>query len=387
MINVRRARSLAGAVLVVGLMGGCGQLTTQVNNLACDPTLEATGDAFEAAMTSMVTVSQGMRSSLAVACAGIATDLGMTPPDVSNSATLTDAAMQQACNMAAAAIKAAGMSTPIIEGGTCQVDAQAQFTCEQQCDVTHMCTTPTVVARCSPADLSGTCSGSCEAMAVCEGSATVAANCKGTCAATCTGTCTGGACVGTCDGTESSGPCATMCTGTCAGTCSGTCSGDCTLAANDSLNCGAEATCRGGCSVAYTAPVCEAALNPPSCQIDATCESACEGQGSLQATCTAPSVVLVTAGSPANAMLKTTLTKNLPAILQIIDQGKLVAQAAVNISTAAQTLSKTLAGATACEVVFGVEFATQVQASVAASTTIGLSVMASASVSASVVGG
>jgi hypothetical protein len=382
MSNVRRARRLAGAALVVAATSGC----TQAGGLTCDPTLVATGDAFEGAMTELVTVSGTMRASLAVACAAIATDLGMSPPIVGNGTMVSDATMQQVCTMATAAIKAAWVSPPLIEGGQCQVDATAQFNCESTCDVTGQCTAPSIVARCSPADLSGTCTGDCEAMATCEGSATVAAQCQGTCAASCTGTCGGGNCTGTCSGTSITGmPCAGTCDGECTGTCTGTCSGDCTLASGASINCGANATCKGGCSVAYTAPVCEGALTPPTCNLNANCEAACASQASLQATCTPPSVVFLSSGTP--TALDTTLGKNLPAILNVIAQGKLVATAAANVSSAAQSVSTEITNSAACTVMFGVELATQVQTSVAASTTITVSIQASASVSAAAVGG
>ncbi len=381
MIDVRRARVLSVSALAMALTSGC----SQASNLVCDPTLEATGQAVQGAMTSMITASSGMRAAMAVACAGIVTDLGGTPPAVGDGTMVTDAVMQQACTMAQAAITKAGTTVLVPEGGSCQVDAQAQFNCESQCDVTHMCTTPTVVARCTPAELSGTCSGDCEAMAVCEGSATVMANCQGSCAATCTGTCTGGDCAGTCAGAASTGPCSQTCVGQCAGTCTGTCDGDCTIASGAMVTCGAEATCRGGCSVAYTQPFCEATLNPPKCTLNANCEAACEGQGSFSATCTPPGILVVS--STGSTMLQATLQKNLPAILNVIAQGKLVAQAAVNVAGAAQNLATQLEDSAACAVIFGAEFATQVQAAVAASTTITVSVQASVSVSGAVVGG
>jgi hypothetical protein len=384
MNNVRRARRVAGAALVVALTSGCSQALSTVNNAACDDTLAATGEQFEAAMTSLVTVSGTLRASLAVACAGIASDLGMTPPAVGDGTMATDAQMQQACDMATTAIKAAWMSPPLIEGGQCTVDAMAQFNCESACDVSHMCTTPSLVARCKPADLSGMCSGECEAKATCEGSASVEANCQGTCAATCSGTCTGGACVGTCGGTAgNTGPCTGTCVGECSGTCTGTCNGDCTLDSTAMLNCGATATCKGGCMGTYTAPVCEGTLTPPSCTINTNCEAACEGQGSFRSTCTPPTVV-VPGGSVA---LQATLKKNLPAIVAVDTQVALMGQAAANVSTAAQQVAMQISASAACVVVFGAEFATQVTATVAASTTISVSVTASATVSTAALSG
>jgi hypothetical protein len=376
MSNVRRAGRLAGVALVVALTSGCSQAP---GGFACDATLVASATALDGAMTALITLSGQMRASLAVACAAIASDLGQNPPAVGDGTMVSDATMQQVCTMATNAIKAAGKSTILIEGGKCQVDAQDQFDCEAQCDVNHKCQPPTVVTRCSPAELSVVCGGTCQAMATCEGSATVAAQCQGTCMATCNGTCSG-ACNGTCDGTMSTGTCAGTCQGECAGSCKGTCTGDCTLDANASINCGAQARCRGGCSGAYTQPVCESTLNPPSCTVDANCEAACQGQGSLKATCAAPSVVLVTAGSTA---LGTTLTKNLPTILQVDAQAVLVAKTAAAVATAAQKVSTALSNSAACALT-AVDFAAQVAASLQASQTISVSVQASASVTAAV---
>ena len=122
MRNVRRAGPLAGAALVVALTSGCSQAP---GGLACDATLEASAEALQGAMTDLVTVSGQMRASLAVACAAIATDLGQTPPDVGDGTMVSDATMQSVCTMATNAIKAAGMSTILIEGGQCQVGVLA----------------------------------------------------------------------------------------------------------------------------------------------------------------------------------------------------------------------------------------------------------------------
>lgn len=383
MSKVRQGRRLAGAALAVALTSGCVQTSTP-GGLTCDAGLVAQADALQGAMAALIKTSGEMRGSLAVACAAIVKDLGGSPPAVGDGTMVTDAEMQQACTMATTAIKAAGMSTVLIQGGTCEVDAQAQFNCEAQCDVNHQCMPPTVVARCSPADLSGVCSGECEAMATCEVSAAApVVQCQGTCAATCTGTCSG-ACAGTCDGANSTGTCTGTCVGQCAGSCTGTCTGDCTLDANAMVMCGAQATCRGGCSVTYTQPVCEGALKPPSCTLDANCEAACQGQGSLEATCTAPTVVLVTAGSPA---LKTTLEANLPAILQVVAQSKIIAQTATAVAGAAQNVSTEISDSTACALTVGVTFLPQIMSTVNASTTLSVSVTASVNVSAAAVGG
>src|SRR6476646_5309503 len=114
----------------------------------------------------------------------------MTPPTVGDGKGISDDTLKQACDMASAVIKAkitaTGHVVPVIEGGHCQVAAQAQFDCESKCDVNGMCTKPTIEARCDPGELSGECDGSCMASAYCEGSASAAASCQGSCDATCT---------------------------------------------------------------------------------------------------------------------------------------------------------------------------------------------------------
>jgi hypothetical protein len=321
-----------------------------------------------------------MRAKLAVACAGIAKDLGETPPDVGDGRSVSDDTMKQACDLASTAIKAkiaaSGNVVPIVEGGHCEVDAQAQFDCEAQCDVDGKCMPPSIEARCDPGDLSGECDGTCMASAYCEGSATVAANCQGSCDATCTGTC-GGNCVGTCDGTNSTGSCAGQCVGRCDQSCKGTCTGNCKLDASAMVTCGAMASCRGGCTVAYKAPKCEGELKPPSCNIDAECEAGCSGQGTLTATCTPPKVTIL---AGADAALAATLEANLPAIVDVAAQGALVAKAAADVATAATSVVTEVADSAGCAVIYGVDFATKLKGSVDASLTITVSVQATAGV-------
>jgi hypothetical protein len=306
----------------------------------------------------------------------------MMPPDVGDGSMVSDATLTQVCNLAAMGITkatASGKLVPIIQGGHCQVDAQAQFQCESSCMASGMCEAD-ITVRCDKANLSGQCSGECTGGATCEGSVMAMATCQGTCEATCTGTCSGN-CVGKC-GTNpnNTGPCATTCTGTCDASCKGSCSGDCKLDANAMVMCGASVSCRGGCSVQYTAPTCEGQLNPPSCNIDAECEAACNGQGTFQATCSPPQVLVTST----DMNLQNTIEKNYPVVLQVAAQVALVGDAVANISSTVNSVISEVNGSVGCEVVVGVDFATKLQASVAAAATFSVSVMASATVITSV---
>lgn len=372
-------RWLVAPALITGTgvlgAGGCGLLES-VEEKVCAPDLAAKADALQGAVEALSTVSGQMKAKLAVACAGIAKDLGEMPAAVGDGTDVSDDTLTQVCDLASTAIKAkiaaSGNVVPIIQGGHCEVDAKAQFDCEAKCDVDGKCTAPTIEARCSPGDLSGVCDGTCMASATCEGSATVAAACQGSCDASCTGTCDGN-CVGTCDGNPSTGSCPGKCAGRCDKSCTGTCNGNCKLDADAMVMCGAMATCRGGCSVAYKEPTCEGTLTPPSCDIDAECEAGCSGQGTLTATCTPPTVSVLVSG---DAALAKTLEANFPAIIQVAAQGALVAKAAADVSTAAQNVIGELSGSPGCAVIYGASFVTKLKGSIDASVSITVSVKA-----------
>ena len=136
--------------------------------------------------------------------------------------------------------------------------------------------------------------------------------------------------------------------------------------------------------MAYTAPTCEGELTPPTCNLDADCEAGCKGQGSLQATCTPPKIQVLTSG---DAALIATLQTNLPAILNVAVQGKLVAQAATDVASAADHVGTAVADSAACAVKYGATFVTQLGGAVAASTTISVSISVSVSVNTAALGG
>jgi hypothetical protein len=389
-MSTRKGRRwITGPALVVGavvaLASGC-TITPGSGDQLCDAGLKAKAEALQGAVDDLVTVSADLKAQLAVACANMAKDLGATPPEVGDGTSVSDDDLKTACDVASMAItakiKSTGTITPVVEGGQCQIAAQAQFDCEAKCDVSGKCTPGTIEARCDPGDISGECDGECMASATCEGSATVAASCQGTCDATCEGKCAG-VCNGTCDGNASTGACAGTCKGECTASCTGSCTGNCKLDADAHIMCGAMATCRGGCSVMYKAPTCEGQLKPPSCDIDADCEAGCRGQASLEATCTPPTVDILIS---MDDTLKTTLEKNLPAVFRVATQGKLIAQAAQDVASAAQNVGTAVVDSAGCALLFGVDFATKLQASVDASVSLSVTVMASVSVTTSLGG-
>jgi hypothetical protein len=388
--RTRGLRALSGPVLL-GILSAstftaCGDGSE--NALECESKISAKADAFSTSVDALVTASADMKASLYVACARIASDLG---EDADPAATnVTDEQLTDTCDLAVTAIAAAKAS---VSGGIeliyvpprCEVAASAQLSCEASCDVDAMCQPGSIEARCTAAELSGKCEGTCTGEVRCEGSASVAAECEGRCDAECTGTCEG-TCKGECDGTcsamgtsgECEGTCDGTCTGSCSATCTGTCKGTCTLEANAMVECEAQATCKGGCSVEYEAPKCEAELMEPSCKMNAECEAGCKGQAQFKATCTEPEVSVVAMG---NAELTATLEANLPAIFEVKARAELVANAAVDVASSAVKVAGEVAGSVQCVASYGADFAAKMQASAEASVSVSVSVSASASVS------
>jgi modification target Cys-rich repeat protein len=384
------------------------------------PTIDASTQAFVQASEDLMTIAGTMEGGVLQACIHIATDLGVT--DTWSVQLGTDAQLTEACNRASTKISAVlalqsqsqATCALAVSGGGCAVDPNVEAKCDATCSGDASCAPPDVTVACDPAQLSGQCSGTCNASATCEGSASVAAQCQGSCEADCAGTCTpgqapkihcegmcSGTCYGTCGGMVTgatgmagctdicSGQCDSMCTygagmpAHCDGTCNGTCSGNCTLAANASINCGANVSCKGGCSLMYTEPKCEGEIMPPSCMANASCQGSCQGDAEATAMCTPPAVTLecsANATSDAQALI-TTLQSNLPPILAAVQtQGPLALKAAGHVTATGSAVVQnvtTLGGkALACA-------EAAVTASATASLSISVSVMASAAVSGS----
>ncbi len=338
---------------------GCNEFPGTVGSLS----IGGSAQAFVTAGADLVNIAATMEGSVLTACANIAKDLSVTDtwsamgPDAGGS---LDAEVQEACSKASGAISAilngdAGASAQCglsITGGQCTASADVEAQCEAKCSGMASCTPPDVTVSCNPGQLSGSCSGTCNATATCEGSATVAAQCQGSCSADCTGTCTPGTapsvtckgtCMGNCNGTctamggtgmPSTGKCMGTCDGKCdaactydpgtpahcEGSCQGSCSGSCKLDANAMVSCGANVNCKGGCSVAYTAPKCEGEIKPAKCSSDVNCQGSCQGHANLTAMCTPPTVELECSASADASVtaLVTTVQTNFPALLAAI---------------------------------------------------------------------
>jgi hypothetical protein len=139
-------------------------------------------------------------------------------------------------------------------------------------------------------------------------------------------------------------------------------------------------TCKGECTVEFMAPQCEAKLEPPSCECSAAadCQASCDGQASLKAECTPPSIEIVAEGS-IDAEFVATLEANLPAVFEVFAQSEVVANAMVQVVSDAGGIIGELDAQ--CAASFGGKLTAKVEAAVSASASVNVSVMASADVS------
>ncbi len=289
-INCVSGSCLGAAAMVAIFSGGCSA-ASNAEELAsgCDEFNQGTssvdalsidGDtkAFVSASASLVSIATTSETNVLGACTAIDRDLGVTDTwsAMAPSSGAPDAELKEACSQASSKITAiltanAGAHCALyVTGAHCVVDETKQVMCEQSCTNAENCTPGNITTLCSPAELTGECSGSCDANAYCEGTATASAQCTGSCAGECTGMCDSSPCQGT----------------HCAGVCAGKCDADCKVSASAQVNCGANVTCRGGCSVAYTAPECETTVTPPSCNVSQTCQSSCKASVEVTSTCT-----------------------------------------------------------------------------------------------------
>jgi hypothetical protein len=272
-------------------------LKTPAANVEFGATMQAVGD-FSA-------TAQGMVTDLGVACKGMALDMGVAEtavdPKVATDPNQFTVLWCQQAAMQLGTLK--GQITLNVQPAKCDVNVQAKFDCQGQCDASAMCTlTPAqITAACEAGKIAGKCTGVCKGD--CEGSANLAVSCNGSCE---------GTCEGMCNGTNTSG----SCMGTCAGKCRGTCT------AMGGVNAKCEGTCTVGCDVEFQAPKCRGTFTPPmaSCMAKANCQASCDASASAKAECTPPSVsVTATSNIPDKIAA---LEKWMPQILLNI-QGRL----------------------------------------------------------------
>jgi hypothetical protein len=111
--------------------------------------------------------------------------------------------------------------------------------------------------------------------------------------------------------------------------------------------------------------------------MDADCQAGCEGQANLEAECTPPTVTIE---GDVDATFVATLQANFPAILQIAAEGKLAAEAAVDIAASAVKIAGNATASCAAAVA---AVAAQLEAAANASASVSASVSVSADVSGS----
>lgn len=359
----------SGLLMTLWVVGGTGCLESDTPGV-CSADITASVHSLEDATAALIVSANDLKFEVATACAAIATDLGQTGvPAIT--AEVTDEEARTACQLAIDGINAeleAGVTIDVlVQGGYCEVNAEAQFSCEAECTVEGECDPGSIETRCDPGYLSVECDGECTAGAYCQGSVDVEANCVGSCE---------GACNGTCDASPIEGA-------ECVGTCDGTCTGECHLDADVNVECGAEVRCRGGCTVEGQAPRCETEIEPPECDIEADCQAGCDGQASFEAECYPPEVLIIASGGVDPEAFIATLEANLPSIYNafevygplIVDQAEAVANAAADTLAAANDT-----------VLCGVLVAGDVGVNMAAAANASVSVSVSVSVSAEVGG-
>src|SRR5260370_11627452 len=142
-------------------------------------------------------------------------------------------------------------------------------------------------------------------------------------------------------------------------------------------------TCKGGGNGQSTQPTCETELIPPGCTGDPNCQSSCSAEASAKMICTPLTVTLIANVETTGdfAKLKTTIEKNLPAILLTArTKGQLAARALEKVAATGKAVvnaSASLGGkAIACA-------GTAAEASLKASASMRGSVSASATLSPS----
>lgn len=362
-----------GLLATVWLVGGTACLENTPPGV-CSANIVAEVESLTTAADSLMAAADGLKLDVATACYNIATDLGQTDlPAVS--AEMTDEDIETICTAALTAINAeldAGLTVDVlVQGGYCEIDAEAQLSCEAECQIEGECDPGSIETRCDPGYLSVMCDGECQANAWCEGSVEVEANCTGECA---------GMCKGQCDAADT--PEEGL---ECAGLCEGTCTGECHIAADANIDCGAEVRCRGGCSVEGRLPVCRTTIEEPYCDVDADCNAGCQGQASFEATCHEPEVFVVVTGGINPEAFTATIEENLPALIEafklyspiIVEQATATAEAAARVANAAGET-------TLCNVLVAGDTALALAGAATASATISVSVSVSVDVSASV---
>ncbi len=303
---------LSSAVVVaLASIPGCEADSETGTDAECPPELVDQAVLLDEVALQLEKQIADLGASFAVACANIASDLGMSGvPDVGDGSGLTVAEIDALCTQASAAItdaiNAGGAITLAVAGGLCLVDMNAQAACELDCEATSNCSQGPLAGRCPPGALWGQCSGECAATCMPPPGSPVI--CEGECQGGCTGSCTG--------------TCGSDCEGHCEGICSGECSGACSLLPPSATCTG---LCNGDCGGELNEPACSEPLDTICCSLPADCQCLCSALATLSVDCRQVTITV-----EGNAALKATLEQNLPSLYHGQEgQCPLVAKAAM----------------------------------------------------------
>ena len=376
-----------GCVATNSDLGGAGGGCAELSQATIDSNLKVDGNVkvFMQASADLRDIGKKVKVDVKTACVHIAGDLGGT--DTWTALGDTDDAISNAkgtgaCDVAGVRIDTIMKASVtanfalITVPGACHTNFQAQVDCDAKCKAEATCDSGTAETRCTPGELSTTCTERCKEQSFCEGSVTVEANCMGKCESTCTGECKG-TCTAS-DGTKTDNN--PSCKGKCSSTCNGTCKGKCKVEVAGGIACGTSCKCKGECTTTHTDPVCETTFTPPTCKVDASCEESCTASVAAKAVCDAPHVELYASASVSADVPKlvATINANLPALIAASEvQGKLAldvcGKLVVTGNAIVQTATKLDGKSIACS-------AAAAKAAVEASASLSLSVSASASV-------
>lgn len=283
-----------GAAVLNGLGGiACPELSGGGSALRAKYTAKAALNvkigAFVQAAKDLGNLSARMDAEITGACKAMGKDLGV--PALEMQPREGVAGSTAACAAVSGRIKAALKGSIQLKAQytppKCTVNASASASCDGHCKVEVE--PAEIVAKCTPAKLSGTCKGTCKGQ------------CDGTCKGTCQGECT-----------------AKDAQGRCVGQCKGTCQGSC------------NATCHASCQGEWHAPKCEGHVTPP--KVDADCKASCEASAKITAQCSKPSLSIeASAQAQELTAVIATLRANLPVLISA--QVKIGKEIAADLNT------------------------------------------------------
>lgn len=307
-------------------------------------------DAFFSAVLNFETAATGVSDGIKAQLDAIRVDFGITDKDLAAGlkakfdanldAKLTANYEPAKCEVdAKASVEAAAKCDVAVDPGkveveckgSCEADVSAKVDCDADAEVWCTATAPSV--KCE-----GECQGSCDVELKAK------AECKGTCNGMCDGTCTS---YSDKAGTMCNGQCTGMCMGHCVAelaakaSCEGSCTGECTAKA-PMADCGGKlrAECRAKANASIMCKGrCTGEFEPP--MVKAECEASAKAQASVHVECTPPRLAIhasikASADAQFKAAMAVLIDTRLPALLQAVGKGTVIAKAGDDLGVAAK---------------------------------------------------